>query len=689
MACHGLIMATLWVPTVQHLEEWGHNATVGSASKLAQSRFDQLYSTARDYARWDDMYELMLTPPEDLPQKLARLAVPSDASQKLNVDIMLLINEERRVIFSSQAESLGISGEGLTSLSEVIQVDSPGDRAGLYLATPEKLLYLVSATVFSPSKSANSRAKVILGIEMNRFLVQEARISICSAACTLEESTENHYWISGDEQAPMQCPFDVSGMLHSKLSLPTFSHSDKNLGINIYTQQHMKRAFAQTAPYSFAGALTSWLILAIAVYLFVDRRLLRSFEELTLHAKRLHQAERLEAMRFPVYGRNEVGDLSRAFNHLLDRYSNANKSLADALESNKKSLANFESVYTDAQSKLLILNGREVIHMNHSAQTLFTKEQQAELVEQLLKPEGSSNQRVSNYGTDEVLMEHNDDAMPAAYAVRRSAIVWDGNSSTLVELTDITALRQLHEKSARTNRLEMLGQFSSGVAHDLNNILHGISAYTDLLRDTQGLTEDQIDRLNSLDEMTARGRGLVKQILGFVRTGSTERDLIDISDTVEKSLHFMRLLLPSRVNLQYASELDSKNWWLGSRDDMTQLLMNLLMNASDAMQKCGTVSVLLTTSTPLGVPERLCADDVRRVWLQVTDSGPGIKSDSLPKMFERFYTTKARSGYGIGLATVKELVDAYGAILHVSNLGGASFSIGFATQEVMDSEYCL
>ena len=151
----------------------------------------------------------------------------------------------------------------------------------------------------------------------------------------------------------------------------------------------------------------------------------------------------------------------------------------------------------------------------------------------------------------------------------------------------------------------------------------------------------------------------------------------------------MRLLLPSRVNLQYASELDSKNWWLGSRDDMTQLLMNLLMNASDAMQKCGTVSVLLTTSTPLGVPERLCADDVRRVWLQVTDSGPGIKSDSLPKMFERFYTTKARSGYGIGLATVKELVDAYGAILHVSNLGGASFSIGFATQEVMESEYCL
>lgn len=428
----------------------------------------------------------------------------------------------------------------------------------------------------------------------------------------------------------------------------------------------------------------SWIILALVVYFFVDTKLLRSFEELTLQAKRLSEVEDLQATRFREYGDNEVGELSRSFINLIDRYIDANETMKLALEANQRSLRNFEAVYTDAQSKLLILSGADVVNMNRAAKQTFGIKQRVELVQQLREVGVVRESALPVNEVTEVLISHGDECLPAIYAIRTSEVIWDRMPCTLVELSDITAIRQLHEKSARSNRMELLGQFSSGIAHDLNNILHGIEAYTDLLRESPGLTEDQCDKLNSLDEMSARGRSLVKRIMGFARNGGSEKHPIDIEKAVDSSIQFTRLLIPSRVSIKFVCTLDSTKWWHGTTEDIIQILMNLMINASDAMQRAGMINIELTATRPEEIPERLCSDDMQRVWLRVTDSGPGIKESSIPRLFDRFYTTKSSSSHGIGLATVKDLTDAYGAVLHVSNRGGASFTIGFVSEDVME-----
>jgi signal transduction histidine kinase len=677
-------MTSLWLPTVAHLEEMGHNSTLVNLNKLAQSRFKTMLATARDYARRDEMYELVESAPADGQPKLGGLGISHDLAENLHVDMMMVVNRERRLLFSSQTGSLGIAADGFGAICERIMSDAHVDQAGFYMPAPDKGLYLVSTPVLSASKNTLSQARVILGLDMNRFLVEEGKLNACSSECAMDDARQNYYWMSGSQALPDYCPFELSSMMHGNLSILPFSPLDARCAINIYTRQHVKNAFVETAPLSFFAALLSWIILAIGVYFFVDTKLLRSFEELTLQAKRLSEVEDLQATRFREYGTKEVGELSRSFINLLDRYIDANDTMRLALEDKQRSLKNFEAVYTDAQSNLLILSGVDVVNMNSAAKQTFGTQHRAELVEQL--------REIGVVGTDllpinevaEVLISHGDECLPVIYAVRTSEVVWDRMPCTLVELSDITAIRQLHDKSARSNRMELLGQFSNGIAHDLNNILHGIEAYTDLLRESPGLTDDQCVKLNSLDEMSARGRSLVKRIMGFARNGGGEKHPIDIEKAVDSSIQFTRLLMPSRVSIEFVCTLDRTKWWHGATEDITQILMNLMINASDAMQKAGMINIELTATRPEEIPERLCADDMQRVWLRVTDSGPGIKESSIPRLFDRFYTTKSRSSHGIGLATVKDLTDAYGAVLHVSNHGGASFTIGFVTEEIME-----
>jgi PAS domain S-box-containing protein len=255
-----------------------------------------------------------------------------------------------------------------------------------------------------------------------------------------------------------------------------------------------------------------------------------------------------------------------------------------------------------------------------------------------------------------------------------------GNPHSILSVdTDITEKKQLEQQFLRAQRLESLGSLASGIAHDLNNVLTPIVGAAQLLPMTLPNLDDRNRRLlNMLVESSKRGSGLVKQILSFARGMDGERTTLQVRHILTEIISVARQTFPKSIEIQvnHASE----DLWMVSVDatQIHQVLMNLFVNARDAMPNGGT----LTAST-----ENIIIDaDAAQLHLQspagayilitIADTGIGMTREMLDRIFDPFFTTK-ETGTGLGLSTVRGIVKAHGGAIEVeSEVGrGTSFKI--------------
>ena len=242
-----------------------------------------------------------------------------------------------------------------------------------------------------------------------------------------------------------------------------------------------------------------------------------------------------------------------------------------------------------------------------------------------------------------------------------------------------TALRESEERLRQTQKLDLLGQLAGGVAHDFNNILAVIQGLASMIRLGPGLPADVLDAADQMVQAADRGAGLTRQLLSFSRNQVTQPRDLDLNELTTNLLKMLRRMLGVDVELDFrpARGLPLVH---GDAVMMQQVLMNLAVNARDAMPRGGrltieTGAVDLTRGDAELVPE---TPPGRYVCLSVADTGCGIPAEVLPRIFEPFFTTKEPGrGTGIGLATVHGIVRQHQGWIRIqSRVGeGTTFRI--------------
>ncbi|MEB3217558.1 MAG: response regulator [Nostocales cyanobacterium 94392] len=260
--------------------------------------------------------------------------------------------------------------------------------------------------------------------------------------------------------------------------------------------------------------------------------------------------------------------------------------------------------------------------------------------------------------------------------------------SILIVNTDITQKKLLESQFFRAQRLESIGTLASGIAHDLNNVLAPILMTAQLL-ESQLHDERSKRLLPILINNAKRGANLVKQVLAFTRGVEGDRTLLQPKHLINEIKQVVRETFPKTI--QVSDEIPENLWMIsGDSTQLHQVMMNLCVNARDAMPNGGklTISANNFTVDKNYAQMHLDAQLGSYIMISVADTGIGISPEILDRVFEPFFTTKELGkGTGLGLSTVLGIVKSHGGFINVqSNVNqGSNFQIYLPAQEVKET----
>jgi PAS domain S-box-containing protein len=233
---------------------------------------------------------------------------------------------------------------------------------------------------------------------------------------------------------------------------------------------------------------------------------------------------------------------------------------------------------------------------------------------------------------------------------------------------DVTEKKQLESQMLRSQRLESIGRLAGGIAHDLNNVLAPVTMAAQLLRRKTIDLEDR-ELLDTMEGSAKRGAAMIKQLLTFARGADGERVPLRIAGLMDDMVRIARDTFPRRIQISVET---GKDLWTvrGDATQLHQVLMNLCVNARDAMPHGGTLRMAAgnVQLDEIFVRRHMDARAGAHVRLTVEDSGTGIPRDLLDRIFDPFFTTKeVGKGTGLGLATVLGIVKSHGGFLEVQS----------------------
>ena len=253
-------------------------------------------------------------------------------------------------------------------------------------------------------------------------------------------------------------------------------------------------------------------------------------------------------------------------------------------------------------------------------------------------------------------------------------------TGALLYVRDVTAERRLQQQLFQSQKMESIGQLAGGVAHDFNNILQAILGFADVLAAEIAVDDPAHADVAEIRQATERGIALTRQLLAISRKQVLAVEDLDLKERVGQMGNMLQRLLGKTFELR--CEFSAAPAVVhGDANQLEQILLNLVVNARDAMPAGGAISI--------GVQPRevAAAEAARRgppwragafVCLSVTDAGTGIPPEILPRLFEPFFTTKAKGqGTGLGLSTVYGIVQQHGGWIDVdSQVGrGSTFAV--------------
>jgi len=255
----------------------------------------------------------------------------------------------------------------------------------------------------------------------------------------------------------------------------------------------------------------------------------------------------------------------------------------------------------------------------------------------------------------------------------------DGLSIFFRDVTEekkIEAQKKVLEIQLRqSQKMETVGTLASGIAHDFDNLLAVISNQAEYIKSVLPKRDETVRSMAIIDQAIAQAAGVTKSLLTFSSQLPSEKTWNDLSLIINESLHLLGCLLPASIKIVKDLPADCGVWVLGNRSQLQQVLMNIVVNARDAMPKGGEIRVKLTV-------EHQNQDQAGKAILTLEDTGMGMTRETVSHIFEPFFTTKeSGKGTGLGLAVVHEIIkDHLGHIQVASQPGrGTQIHISFQT----------
>ncbi|MEL6643548.1 MAG: ATP-binding protein [Pseudomonadota bacterium] len=266
---------------------------------------------------------------------------------------------------------------------------------------------------------------------------------------------------------------------------------------------------------------------------------------------------------------------------------------------------------------------------------------------------------------------------------------WRGGEpgEVLAVLSDATELKSLEAQFVQSQKMQAIGQLAGGVAHDFNNLLTAIAGHCDLLLLRHDSGDPDFADLEQIRQNANRAAALVSQLLAFSRKQTLQNRLIDLRNTMADLTHLLNRLVGERVTLELSADDQLKSVRADPRQ-LEQVMMNLVVNARDAMPDGGVIAI---EARPAILSHELIRDRAtvppgEYVVLQVSDEGTGIAPENLPKIFEPFFTTKRTGeGTGLGLSTVYGIVKQTGGFIFADSApgSGTTFTLYFPAEEAV------
>ena len=260
----------------------------------------------------------------------------------------------------------------------------------------------------------------------------------------------------------------------------------------------------------------------------------------------------------------------------------------------------------------------------------------------------------------------------SAWPLTEEGQVADGEAWAVCHYKDVSNARALQRQVIMLEKLAAIGELAGCVAHELNNPLTGILTFSQVMSRGSANIEEVVGLAQDIEEAARRCTRIVQSLLDFARGGSQnpgELTTVDVAELVGDCVNLAHFQLtgeePVEIDWDPPSGLSPV---YGSVDAMKSLFLNLINNAIQAMERRGTVTIRATA----------CADE-RLIRVVVQDTGPGIPEELLERVFQPFFTTKAKNkgGTGLGLAIVSNVVRDHGGRVSVENVdeGGARFTV--------------
>lgn len=285
-------------------------------------------------------------------------------------------------------------------------------------------------------------------------------------------------------------------------------------------------------------------------------------------------------------------------------------------------------------------------------------------------------QRVKS--SSEVLHLENDDGDHFVH-IHISSFYENGTPYIIAIMVDGSSYKRIENQFNQSQKMQAIGQLAGGISHDFNNLLTAISGYCDILLMSKTESDPEYHDLMHISQNTNRASALVSQLLAFSRKQPLKSEVFMVNEALADLSHLLNRLIGERYKL--VLDITSHPIFINAdRRRMEQVVINLVINARDAMPKGGQIT-LIAESYVLKSAEDRGAYKIeigRYVRIKVCDSGVGIKSENLSKIFDPFFTTKpVGSGTGLGLSTVYGIVKQTGGYVSVESIEGqgSEFSV--------------
>lgn len=438
-------------------------------------------------------------------------------------------------------------------------------------------------------------------------------------------------------------------------------------------------------PAVFGGVIL--MIALLLLHFLVQRMVIQPLEYLDSAVENLVSGA--EAARIPIESNNEFGRLARSFERLTDNLKDRERSLAEAQNDWQRTFNSVPELIVIMDSELKIKQANQWFLDSYglsSAQSLGQPRRSLLRGDEIVTFEQSYNRLLQQREVQ--VYQTFSSQLSASFDVTLVPLIGSQNELLgVVEVTrDVTENRKLEDQLRQSQKMDAIGHLAGGVAHDFNNLLQIILGYTEMLQQEHQQTGKDLTAVDQIFRAATKAASLTQQLLAFGRRQVLHSQPEDVSEVVGSTLKMIERLIEANVSVSYhpAAERLAVN---ADANQLEQVMINLCINARDAMPDGGSLNISVSRALPENVPEDLPKKAHGYVHICVRDDGHGIEPYVLDNIFEPFFSTKEKhKGTGLGLATAYGIIQQHGGTIKVTSTrgDGAQFYIFLPIIEGID-----